>query len=340
MSVVNNKTLYGQSPRRSSRKFSSAREAALHFLMRIERDGAYPDHLLSQSRKWGFEHQEEAFIAEVILGVLQWRGRIDWIIQYFLHREINTLPLPILTILRIGVYQLHFLKGIPPHAACSEAVNLAKTYGHRGTTGLVNAVLRAVAVKGDEVSYPWALHEPIRFLTIYGSHPAWLVEKWLARYGYKETEKLLFNNNERSHLIIRVNCLKTTAQKLITELTEDNVTVFPDPIDEDYIRVPEARGLFKTAAYHEGRFTVQEPAAAIATRLMEVKPGMRILDACAAPGGKTTHLAELSGNRAFITALDPNQKMTPRSEYYSNPEQLFEFFDWVDRDQLKKNTLS
>ena len=308
MTVVSNKVRHRRYKRRPSKSFLSAREAVLHFLMRIERDRAYPERLLAISREWGLKRQEEAFIAEVTLGILRWRGRIDWIIKSFLHRELNTLPSPILTILRIGVYQLRFLEGIPHHAACSEAVNLARTYGHRGTASLVNAVLRAVAARGDEVSYPWAWREPARFLAIYWSHPDWLVEKWLTRFGYREAEKLLFSNNERGQLTIRVNRLKTNIQKLIEELSEVHIPLSVDPLDGDYIRVPEARGLFETAAYLEGHFMVQEPAAGIAARLMVVKPGMRILDACAAPGGKTTHLAELSGNKALITALDPNEK--------------------------------
>ena len=287
-------------------KFHSPREAALWILIQVLKTGSYPVKLLAESRTWGFERRQEKFIAEITLGVLRWKGKIDWILGAFLKRKLETLPVPVQISLRIGVYELLFLEGTPPHAACSEAVELAKKYGHSGTAGLVNAVLRKASICASDVIYPWAWRKPVEFLSHYWSHPIWLVERWLERYGYRETELLLCSNNERGMLSIRANRLRISPKELKEKLQSDGHSVSNDPSGFDYLLVDDAGKIFKSEAFLQGFFSVQDSSSGLAVNLMDVEPGMRILDGCAAPGGKSIQMAEISGDNAFITALDPD----------------------------------
>jgi len=280
----------------------SARSLAAKILKRAEEGDKYVHELLEEHSE--LDLREEAFVRELVLGTIRWRGRLDWILSQFLKRDLEDLPAWIRTILRLGVYQIMFMDRVPTHAAVSESVLLAKRYGHRGTAALVNAVLRRVAEHLHSISYPDPKQDPIVYLSVVWSHPPWLVKRWISRFGVEETEQLCRANAERRPLSIRVNTLRTSTEELLEQLSEEGFRGISHPLVQGFVVLYEAEGVFQTAAYRKGGFQVQNPSAAFASLLLDPQPGEAILDLCAAPGGKTTHLAQLMKNRGRIVAID------------------------------------
>lgn len=291
---------------RSSSPISS-RSLALKILKRVEEGDQYVHELLEAqlTEDGGLDLRDRAFVRELVLGTLRWQGRLDWILSQFLRRDLRDLPVRIRTILRLGVYQILFMDRVPPHAAVSESVRLAKRYGHRGTAALVNAVLRRVAEPHGSIPYPDATQDPIAYLSVVWSHPLWLVERWIARFGVEETEQICRANAERRPLSIRVNTLITSTEALLERLSTEGFRGTLHPLVPGFVVLHEAEGVFQTAVYREGWFQVQDPSAALPSLLLDPQPGETILDLCAAPGGKTTHLAQLMEDRGRIVALDP-----------------------------------
>jgi 16S rRNA (cytosine967-C5)-methyltransferase len=271
----------------------------------VEVDGAYVDELLDHARC--AEHpvpKDMALLRELCTGVLRWRGRLDWVLAQFLRTDIGGLTPWIRNVLRLGAYQLLFLDRVPDSAAVNECVRLARRYGHAGTAGLVNGVLRAVARQKADLTYPDAEAEPARFLSVFCSHPEWMVERWLERYGFEETKALCAANNRRPTTTIRGNRLRGTRDELIRALGGSGIVAHPHPLVPDFAEVPEPEGLFDTSLFRQGWFQAQDPSAGLAVLLLDPQPGERVLDMCAAPGGKTTHIAEKMRDSGQVVALD------------------------------------
>ena len=280
---------------------------ALGILRRVETTAAFADKLLeARLRRSTLSHLDRSLTQELVLGTIRWRGRIDWVLRSLLDRPLERLTPWIRNILRLGVYQILFLDRIPPPAAVYESVELAKRFGHRGTAGLVNAVLRRV-VEG-EWTYPDPKTDPVGYLSAFYSHPEWMVERWLHRYGLEETEQLCRANNRRAKISIRVNLLRTSVDAAAESLEREGVRVRQNSLLDTFLEVEEGGGrLFRTDAFKRGVFSVQDVSGGMAVRLLNPAPGERILDMCSAPGGKTTYLAELMQNQGQIVALDRSE---------------------------------
>ncbi|MDQ7843247.1 MAG: 16S rRNA (cytosine(967)-C(5))-methyltransferase RsmB [Armatimonadota bacterium] len=284
--------------RRASGK--SAREAAVQVLARVEAGEAFANLLLTSALGRARLAPSEAGLAtELVYGVLRHRARVDWTLAGALHRPLEDLPPHIRAVLRSGCYQLLFLTRIAPHAAVDEAVSLARAYGHPGTAKLVNAVLRRVAAEGER---PLPDGPPAKRIAVEHSHPRWLVERWLARFGVEETLALCRANNTAAPTTARVNTLRIEPQSAEQRLRGEGVLVTPTPLAEG-IRLD---GPF--SARHrlvaEGLLTMQDLGAMIVTHVLDPRPGEVIIDAAAAPGGKTTHIAERMRDRGRIIACD------------------------------------
>lgn len=287
------------------RRTSPAREHALRILRQVEVHGARADELLQRDRvQAGLSPLDRALLRELCTGVLRWRGRLDWALAQVLKTGLDDLTPWIRNVLRLGAYQLLFLDRIPQRAAVDECVKLAKRYGHSGTARLVNGVLRALVRDQANLPYPDAAADPVAHLSVLYSHPDWMVRRWLARYGFEDTEALCAADNRPPIVCVRANRLRGTPQDLIAGLGEAGIVAHPHPRVPGYACVPQPEGLFDTALFREGGFQVQDPSAGLAVMLLDPQPDERVLDMCAAPGGKTTHIAERMLDRGRIVALD------------------------------------
>ena len=283
-----------------------ARQTALKVLYAIDAQHAYTDVALRQALgQRGLERRDRAFITECVYGVVRWQGRIDWLLQHVCHRPLDALTPWIRNILRLGAYQCLWMQGTPARAAVYEAVELARRYGHRGTTRLVNGVLRALLRQHETYPPPDAEREPAAHLAVVGSHPQWLLERWLERYGWARTRAICEMNNRPAGVTLRAHTLRISRHALAERLRAEGVTeVEATALGPQALRVQGTSRLDHLPSYREGLFQVQDSGAMLVAPLCEVQPGQRVLDACAAPGGKTTHLAQLMLDTGCIVALD------------------------------------
>jgi 16S rRNA (cytosine967-C5)-methyltransferase len=248
---------------------------------------------------------------ELVCGVVRWQATLDRLIERKTDPSRELRP-ALRNLLRLGLYQIFWLDRIPPHAAVHETVEQAKRAGYHSQAGLINAVLRAYLREADEIKKILAdmkVSQP----ALGWSHPEWLVEKWRARYGDEQTRQLLEWNNTPSKTFARVNTLKTDAGKLIEKWREEDVEY--DFITRDWtgeslaFELKAHPQLTKLASFREGWFYLQDPSTLLAPTVLAPKPGETIWDMCAAPGGKTTFLAQLMNNEGKIIASDiePNR---------------------------------
>ncbi len=281
------------------------RKLALQVLCRIERSGVFADQLITAvAARQALAPQARAFLRELTYGVLRWRNRIDWLLERCSDRSLESLDYSVRNLLRLGAYQLYFMDRIPPYAAVSETVRLAKQIGHPGVVAYVNAVLRSLERQRGTVALPEAQDDLAGYLVITQSHPRWLVDCWLKRHGPERTIAMCQANNRPPALVLRVNRLRTTPERLLASLTAEGCEAKPCRFTPDGVVVTAHPGLQQLRCYREGWFMVQDEAAMLCGYLISAQPGERVLDACAAPGGKATHVAELMGDSGEVLCLD------------------------------------
>ena len=279
------------------------REAALRILQAVDTRSAFSDRMLEGAHaRGGPDPRDQALMHELVKGTLRWRGRIDWALDARIHIGLSKVQPWIRNVLRMGAYQILFLDRVPPHAAVDEAVKLAHKYGHPGTAGLVNSVLRRLADEKDTIEVPNG--EDAESLAVWGSHPRWLAERWLARFGAEATRALMLANNRAVPVGLRVNRMRGTREQLIERLSVEGVTSTPARYSPDLVWVEGHHAPGTLAAFREGWCTVQDESESLVGRLAAPQPHERLLDLCAAPGGKCTHLAELMGDEGEVWAME------------------------------------
>ncbi|GIX48709.1 MAG: ribosomal RNA small subunit methyltransferase B [Candidatus Tectimicrobiota bacterium] len=285
---------------------ASPRQLALEILYAIEVEGAYADVALRQRlRHSRLSRRDRAFVTECVYGVVRWRERLDWLLSQVCRYPLCELTPWIRNALRLGVYQCLWLR-VPAWAAVHETVALARRYGHRGTAQLVNGVLRALLRQHASWAFPDAATQPVAHLAVVYSYPTWLVARWLERYGWERTRALCEANNRVEGVTLRVNTLRTSPQALAQRLCQEGLRqVAPSALLPEGLVVRGTDRLDTLPSYREGLFQVQDEGAMLVAHACQVRPGQRVLDACAAPGGKTTHLAQLMEDTGWILACDP-----------------------------------
>jgi len=282
---------------------SDPREAALRILHAVDTRSAFSDRLLDGAHaRSGPDARDRALLHELVKGSLRWRGRLDFALDGRIHIGLAAVQPWIRNILRLGAYQVLMLDRIPPHAAVDESVKLAHKYGHPGAAGLVNSVLRRIVEEKDAIAWPEG--DDAASLAIWGSHPVWIVERWLARFGAAETRTLLMANNRAVATGLRVNRLRGTREQLVERLAAEGVEARVAELSPDLVWVEghHSPGALKT--FKEGWCTAQDESEALVGRVVAPLPHERILDLCAAPGGKSTHLAELIGDEGEVWAME------------------------------------
>jgi 16S rRNA (cytosine967-C5)-methyltransferase len=284
---------------------SNPREAALKILHAADTRSAFSDRLLDGAHARGQDPRDQALMHELVKGTLRWRGRLDWVLDRLVHIGLGQVPPWIKNILRMGAYQILFLDRVPAHAAVDESVKLANEYGHPGTAGLVNSVLRRLVEEKDTVELPRG--DDVESLAAWGSHPRWLVERWLARFGVEATRALMLADNRPVPVGLRVNLLRGTREQLIARLSAEEVVATPARFSPDLVWIEGNHPLARIAAFKQGLCTAQDESEALVGRLVAPQAHERLLDLCAAPGGKCTHLAELIGDEGEVWAMERNE---------------------------------
>lgn len=286
---------------------NNTREKALQILYRIETKQAYAALLLDQVARDKDWDGDQDFLRQLVKGTLEWRGRIDFVLEQIVKGGLASLTPWIRNILRLATYQILFLERVPPEAAVDESVELAKKYGHRGTVKLVNAVLRRVVAQGKAIVPPVVEQDPAEHIAILYSHPKWIVQRWINQIGVEETIKLCMANNRAGHLCLRTNTLKISTPDLQMQLIAEGVELHPARYASDctiVTRLPGNARLHELSAYRDGLFQIQDESSALVAHLVDPQPGEFIIDLCSAPGGKTTHMAALMHNQGRILAAD------------------------------------
>ena len=281
----------------------NARDTALRVLVSCRTAGAWADAALrAQLRRDGLSGPEAALCSRIVYGVMQNRLLLDFYLGAYCSQKVDHLQPPLLEILRIGAYQILFLDKIPHSAAVNQAVEQAKDNGRAKAAGLVNAVLRQLSrnkVHLPRIPDQDALHS----LSIRYSHPKWLVKRLQAILG-PETEACLAADNAPAPLTIQVNPLKAAAEELTAELEASGVIVRPHPWVSGCLELDHVGDLTALEPFRMGKFLVQDPAARLVSQIAGVEPGMRVLDVCAAPGGKSFAMAMDRRDRGQILSCD------------------------------------
>ncbi len=283
------------------------REQAVDILRQAEA-GIFADTLLDRARPF-FDQRDNAFILELVYGVLRNREKLDWLLDRFSKEPVASTDDWTRNILRLGAYQLLFLDKVPASAAVNTSTELAKTHGKK--SGYVNGLLRNLERKKNAIP-PLKLDDPVKQLAILHSHPEWLVRRWVGRFGAERTARALEENNRPAPLVVRTNATRTTREKLLGSLKADGADAKETAYSAVGIELVSSPGLTTLSAFRDGWFMVQDEAAQLVATMLAPKPGETVLDACAAPGGKATHLAEMMGNSGQVVALEGDKKRIPR----------------------------
>jgi len=284
------------------------RETALRILMDVESKKAYANLALSAALG---EHEtgklDRAFITELVYGTLRTLNTLDWVLGKHLRRPLSGLTVPVRNILRLGAYQVLFTNRIPESAAVNEAVKLARRYGHAGTVKFVNGVLRNLVRSGTQLDYPDPDKEPVEYISLRHSHPRWLVRRWLKEYGFETTEALCRVNNQPAPNTVRVNTLKTDTVSLQNLLHEQGIETAKGKYADNCLHLNGFVSLGGISQFKTGLFQAQDESSILVGQALRPEPGTRVIDVAAAPGGKSTHLAQLMQNRGEIIALDVHE---------------------------------
>ena len=289
------------------------RDAAVDVLLRIFDRGIYLDRAIDKTlRRKKITSRGRRFMTQLVYGTVRHKLLCDYILEPLLTQPIEKLPRPVHTILRMGIFQSLFCNQVTRPAMVHTSVDLAKKRGHAGLGRLTNAVLRRAPETLDDITFPDLQAEPARAISVRHSMPLWIVERWLEAYGYDDTEQLCASSNSIAPVSLRTNTVLTTPEKLIANLAQAGCMSSSKTDIHEEITIVTPPGESKSTSFspihskffQRGHFFIQDPASMLPPHLIEPQPNDHILDMCAAPGGKTTHIAQLTSNKANITAMD------------------------------------
>lgn len=282
------------------------RDVILDLLIRIEQQKSYSHLLIDQEIKaQSLSSKDERFLTEIVYGTMQRKITLDYYLEPFLNTR-KKLAAWVRMLLRMSVYQMVYLDKVPDHAVIHEAVEIAKKRGHKGIASLVNGVLRNVQRKGLRNPATEITHTSKR-ISVETSHPEWLVRRWLKMYGKDVTEEMCRANLQQKPMAVRIQPLRITREAAKQELLKNGFEV-KDSLFSDQGIVIQKGNILQSPLFSSGMVSIQDQSSMLATEMLAVQPGMRILDACSAPGGKTTHIAEKMQNKGVIRAHDLHAK--------------------------------
>lgn len=283
-----------------SKEISPARLAAFNILQQVE-NGAFSSVLLALEEP-KLQPLDRALCHELVLGVLRWQLFLDKIVEHFSKRRVESLDAAVRIALRLGLYQLRFLTRVPASAVVNESVSLVRAARLSSATAFVNAVLRR-AVREAEYDPIANVSDPLEKIAVQTSHPAWLIERWVNSFGVEEAEAFARANNTVPPTAFRVVANRAKQSEILSKLSAAGVTLESSDIVKGAWRVSGATSLLREMSA-AGEIYLQDEASQLVADMMEVKRGERLLDLCAAPGGKTTLIADRAGDEVSIIAAD------------------------------------
>ena len=298
-----------------------AREIALKTLYKIDKEQAYSNIVLNDEIKQNrnkINDKDIGLISEIVYGVTTWKLTIDEIIKKYSKIRLKKISPWILNILRMGTYQIIFLDKIPKSAAVNESVNLAKRYGHASSSNFTNAILRKIEKEDYEEFFQ--IKDDVERISKTTSMPVWIIEELMKNNTIEEVEEICKNLNLRPEIIIRINKLKTTKEEIMRKLEDANIEYREIPDMEDFLVLNKIKNIENSSLFKEGLFTVQDASAGLTAIVLNPQEDENVLDACSAPGGKTTYIAELMHNKGKIEAWDIHEHRTKLVE--KNAERL------------------
>lgn len=290
-------------PKQARESVSPARQRAYDILLRVETERAYAAPLIAASGDSELSREDRALAQEIVLGVLRLRLSLDYFIQLYSERPLARLDTPVLIALRIGLYQLRNLTRIPKSAAVNESVKLVRRSGTASAAGLVNAVLRKAARHPSEKPGD-GIADPIERASVELSHPRWMLEHWQASLGADEARRFALANNTAPTTSFRVNTLRASIDEVLSDLNTKGVTVRASQLVGGAFVVESGSARLVNEAARLGLLYVQDEASQLVSILLEPRSGHRVLDLCAAPGSKSSHIAALTKDQAWIIASD------------------------------------
>ncbi|GEK91707.1 16S rRNA (cytosine(967)-C(5))-methyltransferase RsmB [Alkalibacterium kapii] len=284
---------------------NSSRYIAVTLLEKIDKDQSFSNLLLTEAvKKNQLSDKDRGLLTELVYGVIQNKLLLDYQLEPFLARP-DKVDNWVKQLLRLSLYQMTQLDKVPAHAIVNEAVRIAKARGHKGIAGFVNGVLRNIDRQG--VRSPEKIQDTVLNLSITYSFPVWIIELLIDEVGIDETEKIVQSLSQRAKVSLRVNVKKKTMDEVISQLNKEGYQVRHSAIARDGL-ICENGLPVNTELFKEGIITIQDESSMLVAEAMQIKPDDQILDACAAPGGKTTHMATyLDHAEGSVTALDLNK---------------------------------
>ncbi len=286
-----------------------ARIAAYDILSAVSSGNADLPGAIALARGGLQDDRDRALAAEIATGVQRWRASLDYLIVAFAKKRLDRLDSEVVEILRLSIYQLLHLTRVPAAAVVDDAVDLTRRAGKKSAAGFVNAILRTVSRRRRDLPLPARPTDPtdrgavLDYLSVTLSHPRWLAERWLDRLGFETSQTWMTFNNAAAPLTLRANRLVTTPAALARTLDDENVRVRPGAYAPDALVVEEGYPL-RGEGLANGWFVVQDEASQLVAMAAGAAPGLRVLDACASPGGKTTAMAAAMEGRGLIVASD------------------------------------
>ncbi len=292
----------------------NARNLIVDLLLAVDRDGEFYDRAVRRILEENplLSGQDRAFIRRVGGGSIEREIELDYILNQFSDLKVNKMKPVIRAILRSGVYQLLYMDAVPDSAACNEAVRLAGLRGFSGLSGYVNGVLRNVARHRDRIRYPSQEEDPAGALCVRYSMPEWITKRFLEAYGPERCERILAAYLKKRPLCVRVDTRRLSPQEVRASLEARGIRVSADPRLSCALWLEGVDGLEAVPEFSDGTLYAQDVASMMAVVLADPQPGDRVLDLCAAPGGKSIHAAQRMEGTGEVTARDRTESKVAR----------------------------
>jgi len=285
--------------------YSGVRGVAVKILNRVERTDSYLDRLLDQEMRFSdLNGQDKALLFEIVHGVIRWMGRLDWILNGFYKGQFSKAIPNLKNGLRVALYQIMFLDKVPDFAAVNEAVEFVKKLQGQKPADLTNAILRNIIRNKAGLRYPNPDEDLPGYIAAFYSHPSWMVKRYLKRFSREDVEKLLAANNEKPVHTLKINQTKTDPKEFKELLKSVGLKYVQGTYLDDFFKLQNLTNITSWEYFAKGYFDIQDEAAGIPCRLLDPKPGMKILDICAAPGGKSSYIASIIKDDGQIISLD------------------------------------
>ncbi|MBY6036145.1 16S rRNA (cytosine(967)-C(5))-methyltransferase RsmB [Fictibacillus nanhaiensis] len=282
---------------------NNIRAIALDVLLKVEQNQAYSNLQLNQAlQKANVKQIDKGLITSIVYGTIQRKNTIDFYLDQLLNKPIKKKDRWVLTLLRLSIFQMLYMDRVPDHAIIHEAVEITKHRGHQGLAGLVNGILRKLQREGTE-TMDKKLGEGAERAALEYSMPQWLFERWSDQFGLEDAKKMGETNLLASPVTARVNTMLTNREEVILQLQEEGIVAVEGELSPEAIIIQEGY-LPESNVYKKGWVTIQDESSMLVAKAVAPVPGEKILDACAAPGGKSTHMAEMMKSKGKVVSLD------------------------------------